>query len=214
MRLLGPAAGSVIDCGMGPGRLLVELERRGWSVTGVDASAEMVARARARLPAHADQLLQGRLESLPFPSETFDAAVSTGVIEYVEDVPRALAEMARVLLPGGVFVISMPNPRALRMLWRHRAVHATARAVKGRFRFGRPAPLSRPGSVSLSRLENMLADARLDVEQVEYMAFPIPDGLRARFASGSRRAARFERLGRRLGSALAGQFVVAGRKAG
>ena len=214
MRLLGPASGSILDCGMGPGRLLVELERRDWSVAGVDVSGEMVARARARLPTRADQLLQGRLESLPFPSETFDAAVSTGVIEYVEDVPRALAEMARVLRPGGLFVVSMPNPRALRMLWRHRVVHATARAVKGRVRFGRPAPLHRPGSLALPRLKNLLAEAGLDVERVEYLAFLVPVSLRGRLPFSGLRAARFESLGPRLGSVLAGQIVVAGRKAG
>ena len=53
LRLLGDGPGELLDAGMGPGRLCAELEQRGWTVTGVDASEEMVAAARARLPAGA-----------------------------------------------------------------------------------------------------------------------------------------------------------------
>jgi ubiquinone/menaquinone biosynthesis C-methylase UbiE len=145
LRLLGRRAGAVIDCGMGPGRLLVELERRGWSVAGVDVSGEMVALARSRLPRSAERLQQAPVESLPFASESFDAAVATGVFEYVEDVPRALTEVARVLRPGGLFVISMPNTRAAGTIWRHRVVYRIVRPLKTRLRVGRRMPLPRPG---------------------------------------------------------------------
>ena len=66
---------------------------------GVDASAEMVALARERLPDARDRLAQGSVEELPFEDASFDAVAATGVLEYA-DVPRALGELARVLRPG------------------------------------------------------------------------------------------------------------------
>jgi ubiquinone/menaquinone biosynthesis C-methylase UbiE len=212
-RLLGPDPGRVIDCGMGPGRLLVELERRGWSVAGVDVSGEMVARARERVPKAADQLLQASVESLPFASESFDAAVSTGVLEYVDDVPCALAEVVRVLRPGGLFVASMPNSRALHTVWRHRILYPAVRAAKARFRFGRPMPLHRPGFLSLGRFEELAGYAGLEVERIEYIALPIPAPLRRVLPPRvSRIVTRLDVVGSRLGPLFGKQFVVAARK--
>lgn len=212
-RLLGPNPGRVIDCGMGPGRLLVELERRGWSVAGVDVSGEMVARARERLPKAAGQLLQASVESLPFASESFDAAVSTGVLEYVESVPRALAEVVRVLRPGGLLVVGMPNPRALHTVWRHRVLYPAVRAIKARLEIGLPMPLHRPGLLSLRRFEEIAGYAGLEVERIEYIALPIPAPLRRVLPS---RAApivtRLDAVGPRLGPLFGAQFVVAARK--
>lgn len=169
--LLGDRPGRVLDCGMGPGRLLAELARRGWSVGGIDISEEMVALARSRLPQSAASLVQGTVESLPFPSESFDAAVATGVLEYVENVPRALGEVARVLRPGGVFVLSTPNTSAVPTLWRQRIVYPAARIVKPLLRSRRPVPLRRPGLLSRGRLAELLAGSGLEVEQVEYIGF-------------------------------------------
>lgn len=205
-------AGNILDCGMGPGRLLVELAQRGWSVAGIDVSGEMVARARNRLPASADRLVQGSIESLPFPTESFDAAVATGVLEYVDDLPRALAEVTRVLRPGGVFVIGAPNMQAARTLWRHRVAYCAVRALKGRRRFGRPVPLRRPGLLSRHDLEAQLTAAGLAVERVEYITL-IPALIRRRFPFFSRRLA--DLLGRsRVGPLVGAQLVVAARKPG
>ena len=213
LRLLGSRPATVLDCGMGPGRLLVKLDAHGWSVAGVDASAEMVERARARLPALADRLVQASVERLPFADETFDAAVCTGVLEYVADVPGALAEVARVLRPGGRFVVSMPNMHSPRTLWRHRVVYPSVRALKARLRFGRPVPLVRPGAVTLSRLEHALESAGLKVERVEYLALLVPSPLRRHVPDLGAAVARWVAgRGRRAGSLLATQFVVAARK--
>lgn len=213
LRLLGPRPGSVIDCGMGPGRLLVELAQRGWSVAGVDLSGEMVELARSRLPQSVDRLRHGSIESLPFPAESFDAAVATGVLEYVEDLPRALSEVARVLCPGGIFIVGAPNTRALRTIWRHRVVYAAVRAAKALVRFGKPVPLTRPGLVSPSRLRSLLAAAGFEVEQVEHLVLA-PAALHALAPPLAPRLAR--RLGRNasLGALLGGQLVAAARKPG
>lgn len=206
LRLLGERPGSVVDCGMGPGRLLVELAGRGWQVSGIDLSGEMVARARNRLPEHADRLLQASVEVLPFDATSFDAAVATGVLEYVQDVPRALHEVARVLRPDGVFVVAMPNTRAPATIWRHSVVYPVVRAAKLRLRSRRPAPLPRPGRISLRRLAQELASVEMDIVHVEYIVITRRGGMRSR--------ARFRReiAWKRLRPLLGTQVVVATRK--
>lgn len=213
LRLLGSRPGSVLDCGMGPGRLLVELERRGWTVSGVDLSGEMVELAQSRLPQSDERLQQGSIESIPFPAESFDAAVATGVLEYVDDLPRALGEVARVLRPGGVLIVGAPNTRALSTLWRHRVVYSGMRAIKTLVRFGQPVPLRRPGLVSPRRLRSLLAAAGLQIEWVEHLVL-VPAPVQALAPSPARRLAeRLQRVGPPLGSLLGGQLVAVARKA-
>jgi len=125
----GDGPGEALDAGMGPGRLCAELAERGWTVSGVDASPEMVAVARTRLPAARDRLLYAEIESLPFPDDTFDLVTATGVLEY-SDVPLALAEVARVLRPGGRAIVSYPNPQALYGMWKTRLWYPAARGAK------------------------------------------------------------------------------------
>jgi ubiquinone/menaquinone biosynthesis C-methylase UbiE len=101
-----------IDIGCGPGFLTTELTTEvgpnGW-VCGLDLSESMLAQARSRgagLPGAAWlDFRQGDATSLPFADASFDAAVVTQVYEYVADLPTALAELHRVLRPGGRAVI-------------------------------------------------------------------------------------------------------------
>jgi len=97
-----------LDVGAGPGFLVAEMaEQVGphGHVTGIDISDSMVALAQRRC---AEDPIKGRTTiikadatALPFPEASFDAAVSTQVLEYVPDVGQALAELHRVLRPGG-----------------------------------------------------------------------------------------------------------------
>jgi arsenite methyltransferase len=89
----------VLDIGSGPGFLAAELAQEAQGVVqGVDVSDSMLALARRREGA---EFRQGEATALPFPDDSFDAAVSTQVYEYLEDLPAALAEARRVLRPGG-----------------------------------------------------------------------------------------------------------------
>jgi ubiquinone/menaquinone biosynthesis C-methylase UbiE len=92
----------VLDVGSGPGFLAAEMAEEVGAdghVAGVDPSESMLALARRHAPA-AEFQAGGALE-LPFPDASFEAVVSTQVLEYVEDVAAALAEARRVLRPGG-----------------------------------------------------------------------------------------------------------------
>jgi len=92
----------VVDVGCGTGLVSAELVRRGCAVTGVDASSAMLVRARAREPRAT--FLLARAESLPFPDAAFDAATSAQAFHWF-DQPRVLAELARVVRPGGIVAI-------------------------------------------------------------------------------------------------------------
>ena len=95
----------IADVGCGPGFYCAELAEDvgpGGSVTGVDASEAMLALARRRCAALPNvELRQGDATAVPLPDVSADAAISVQVQEYVEDVGSALAELRRVLRPGG-----------------------------------------------------------------------------------------------------------------
>ena len=112
-RLLPDLAGSrVIDLGCGVGRLLPGLAARSKRVTGVDFAPGMLDRARRRIAGHQNaDVLQGTLAEIPFPRGSADVVVCLGVFEHVTDAyrTRALAEIARVLRPGGQFLLELNN---------------------------------------------------------------------------------------------------------
>lgn len=70
-------------------------------VQGVDPSEAQLAYARTRPASRVAQFRQGDAMELPFPDDTFDAAVMPLVIFFVPDPPKGVAEMARVVAPGG-----------------------------------------------------------------------------------------------------------------
>jgi ubiquinone/menaquinone biosynthesis C-methylase UbiE len=92
----------VLDIGSGPGLLAAELADEGAEVLGVDPSESMLAMARRRGTARFER---GDALSLPVADDSFDAAVSTQVLEYVEDVAGALREAHRALRPGGRLLV-------------------------------------------------------------------------------------------------------------
>lgn len=97
----------VIDVGCGPGNYTRHLARAaGEGLTvGLDASESMVAAAAARADRDNLAYLRGDACAIPFADESFDVACSVGVIHMVEEPLVALAEMVRVLAPGGRLVV-------------------------------------------------------------------------------------------------------------
>jgi len=116
--------GSVLDVATGTGAVAIELVRqKGCRVVGVDQSPEMLAGAKARVEAAglSDRitLVEGGAEQLPFPDGAFDALTFTYLLRYVEDPGATLAELARVVRPGGIVAaLEFGLPRGVwRPLW-------------------------------------------------------------------------------------------------
>jgi demethylmenaquinone methyltransferase / 2-methoxy-6-polyprenyl-1,4-benzoquinol methylase len=87
-------------------------------VVGLDQSPEMLAVARERLPDV--ELVEASAENLPFADESFDALTFTYLLRYVDDPRGTLAELARVVRPGGtIAALEFAVPRSIwRPLWR------------------------------------------------------------------------------------------------
>ena len=105
--------GRVLDAGAGSGRITDACSMLGWSVTALDASSAMVARLRTRRPSLPVLHAPLGTSRLPLASSTFDAVVSLRVLKYVDDLDAALAELARVLRPGGIAVLEFANRRSV-----------------------------------------------------------------------------------------------------
>jgi ubiquinone biosynthesis O-methyltransferase len=106
--IVGDVSGRrVLDIGCGDGELAVELARCGATVTGIDASAAMIDAARIRAKKHdVDVSFQvATAERLPFPAEQFDVVTAITILCFVEDAEPVFREIARVLRPGGRFII-------------------------------------------------------------------------------------------------------------
>ncbi|MGV9249550.1 methyltransferase domain-containing protein [Streptomyces sp. NPDC003710] len=111
LALAGDVAGRrILDAGCGSGPLSAALRNRGAVVTGIDASARMLALARRRLGEDADLHLVDLSDRLPFADGAFDDVVASLVLHYLEDWAPTLAEMRRVLKPGGRLIASVDHP--------------------------------------------------------------------------------------------------------
>jgi SAM-dependent methyltransferase len=111
LAMVGDVAGRrVLDAGCGAGAHAAELVARGARVTGVDASAGLLAVAARRLgPAVA--LHEADLaDPLPFPAGSFDVVLASLVLHYLRDWAPPLREFHRVLVPGGRLVVSTHHP--------------------------------------------------------------------------------------------------------
>lgn len=105
MAMMGDQRGkTVLDAGCGTGWFSQQWQQRGNPVIALDLSAAMIGQARQRCSA--GHYLLGDLESLPLADACVDIAFSNLAIQWCDDLPRVLAELTRVVRPGGMIGIS------------------------------------------------------------------------------------------------------------
>lgn len=141
--------GRVLDLGCGTGQLGHRLRRMGARVVGCDFSAGMLRAARARDRQVA--CVQADALHLPFAGAAFDAVVSTQAFHWFPDQPAALREIARVLRPGGVFVLTVVRPALTSLGW---IMEAGARVLRQPFHWPDSAELARHAARAGLRIEH------------------------------------------------------------
>ncbi|WP_221358176.1 class I SAM-dependent methyltransferase [Streptomyces beigongshangae] len=102
--LVPAGAATLLDVACGTGIVTRRFAAAGLGVTGADAACGMLRRAAGRLPGRV-VLADGR--RLPFPDASFDAVTAIWLLHLLDDAERVVAEAARVLRPGGVFVTTV-----------------------------------------------------------------------------------------------------------
>lgn len=119
LALAGDVAGRrILDAGCGSGPLFAALRDRGAVVSGFDGSAGMVEQARLRLGPDADLRVADLGEPLPYPDDTFDDVIASLVLHYLRDWGPTLAEIRRVLKPGGRLIVSVDHPFMINLIHR------------------------------------------------------------------------------------------------
>lgn len=182
-RLLGfcslPAGGRLLDLGTGDGDLW-QYADPAWEWNGLDISEVGVRRAAGRFPALA--ALVGTTERLPYADGGFDAVVAADTLEHAFDLEASLAEVRRVLVPGGILALSVPAPDSLRKWGYNRLIRErpdpgfvlrlAGLVLKRILLFGRAAfqPIDR--DLGLEAWQALLARSGFVVERCE--AWPEP----------------------------------------
>ncbi len=184
LELLAPAPGEhILDVGTGPGLLAYDLARLvgpAGKIVGLDISADMLAIARERLAGLAQaQCIHGDAVDLGLDDGGFDAVVSTQVHEYVADMPRALAELHRVLRPGGRVLILDTD-------WRSIVWHSSDEARMARMLTCWDDHLADPHLPA--RLGLLLAAAGFEIRRVEITPMLSPRWQPASYSAGITRA--------------------------
>lgn len=110
-RYLTPSS-VLLEAGCGTGLILSRLAGHAKTAIGVDLSGGMLRMAASR----GLSVTQGSITALPFADASFDVVCSFKVLAHVQDIQRALAELTRVLRPGGVLLVEFYNRHSLRYL--------------------------------------------------------------------------------------------------
>lgn len=149
----------VLDVGAGTGALTAELVRRGAETSAADPSPPFVAALRQRLPDVG--VHEAPAEELPWPDGSFDAALAQLVITFMRDAPAGIAEMQRVVRPGGVVAVCMWDREGMEMLAAiHRAQHALDPS--------RPTPEQLTNYRTRQEIEGLFGDdVEIDLLEVE-----------------------------------------------
>ncbi|TWD80017.1 methyltransferase family protein [Kribbella amoyensis] len=111
LSLAGDVTGRrILDVGCGAGPLSAALRDRGAIVSGFDLSSAMIDLARRRLGEDADLTVADLAKPLPYDDAAFDDVMASLVLHYLEDWTEPLAELRRVLKPGGRLILSLNHP--------------------------------------------------------------------------------------------------------
>lgn len=102
-----PEGARIADLGCGSGVFSNVLQQRGYKCTGVDLSPALIRIAKQKYPGI--EFIEGDVEHLPFADASFDGVLLAGILHHFSDRSAFVAEVKRILKPGGKFVAFDPN---------------------------------------------------------------------------------------------------------
>lgn len=105
--------GRILDIGTGRGELLRVARDQGWSPVGIEPSASFAAHAEQHSGV---EIRRQPLDQCGFPEASFDVVILAGVLEHLYNPAESIAEIARILRPGGALFVDVPNERGLYFL--------------------------------------------------------------------------------------------------
>jgi len=122
-----PKRQPILEAGCGSGRWVAWFQKNGWKSTGLDWSETLCERARKLIPDA--RFVAGDMKCMPFEEAEFGSVVSLGAVEHTSEGPgKSLAEIARVLRPDGIAIISVPFAGSIRRMTQQ--VHQTFLKMK------------------------------------------------------------------------------------
>ena len=190
----------------GPGMLAERMvKERGAELIMTDLTEEASGRARAKgLDASQLYIAEG---DIPHPDASFDAVVSDSAIEHHFDPARSFDELARVLKPGGTFILCLPNIAH----WRHRWW-----LLRGRFPYvpATPTDFSHLRFFTLNEIRIWLNERDVEIEHVDGSASLWVRALYPAWLRHRRLRPWYIRLARRWPTLFARDLIVIGRKDG
>jgi ubiquinone/menaquinone biosynthesis C-methylase UbiE len=129
----------ILDLGAGPGTYMRALCERGYWCVGLDYSLNVVKIAKSK--DRSGRYLQAEAYHLPFREAAFDALLCVGVLQSLQSIDLAIAEMRRVLMPGGYLLLDGLNS----LFWLHgvRGINEALRGVEKRMSFYDPFVLAK-----------------------------------------------------------------------
>ncbi len=188
----------------GPGMLAERMvKERGAEVILTDLTNEATKRAQAKgLNASQLYIAEG---DIPYPDASFDAVVSDSAIEHHFDPARSFDELARVLKPGGTFILCLPNIAH----WRHRWW-----LMRGRFPYvpATPTDFSHLRFFTLNEIRTWLLEQDVEIEHVDGSASLWVRGLYPAWMRRRQVRPWYTRLARRWPTLFARDLIVIGKK--
>ncbi len=188
----------------GPGMLAERMvKERGAQVVMTDLTHEATQRARAK-GLDASQLYIAE-QDIPWPDASFDVVVSDSAIEHHFDPARSFDELARILKPGGTFILCLPNIGH----WRHRWW-----LLRGRFPYvpATPTDFTHLRFFTLNEIRVWLHDRGIEIERVDGSPSMWVRGLYPAWMRHPWVRPWYEKLAHRWPTLLARDLIVIGRK--
>lgn len=199
-----------LDLGCGPGALALPMLEAGKTVCGLDLSHKMVEQAAlsANQMGKASKSLfcTGNAISLPYRDSSFDLVTSTGVIEYIPEPHYVLAEINRVLKPGGIVIATSSPPRNFESFITKIAMRLLGRSLEANVWHRQYSP---------AQFDELLLNAKFSIETRRYSFFlPFPlDVFFPKLVKLLDRAVAGTLQQSRWGRPLAKTYIVKARKA-